>query len=146
MELKEIRSEIKDLIQEALQIFLELIVEDKWQEKLYAIAKNAVVNNDMRSTYKNVYNKLDNMDDRSIFSTKDMDTSLIVAVTYYYGIHHKDKFVNINAKTGTAIYVLSDARNDYGHLTGNESQRELYEGGVVSLHNLKDFLETVDCY
>ena len=149
MELKEIRSEIKDLIQEALQDFLDLVVEDKWQEQLYSIAKNAVVNKELRATYRKAYNKLDSMDDRSKFSTKDMDTSLIVAVTYYYDLYSKDKkdrFVKINPKTGTAIYNLSDARNDYGHLSGNESQRELYQCGLVSLHLLKDFIEIVDCY
>ena len=152
MELKEINSEIKELIQNALQVFLNLVVKDKWQERLYEKAKNAVINNKRRAKYKKVYNILDSMDDKSQFTTKDMDTSLIVEVTYYDDLgnkvkkHKKDKFVEIAPNTQIAIYNLSKSRNDISHITGNESLQELYVNGLVALHNLNDFLETVDCY
>ena len=152
MELKDIRSGIKDLIEDALQDFMALVVEDKWQEKLYAMAKSAVTNNNRRSKYKDVYIVLDKMDDKTKFTTEHMDTSLIVEVTYYDDLgnknrrNKKDKFVEINPKTQIAIYNLSQARNDLSHKTRHESPQKLYENGLVALCFLNDFIETVDCF
>ncbi len=152
MELKDIRSGIKDLIEDALQDFMALVVEDKWQEKLYAMAKSAVTNNDRRAKFKDVYIVLDKIDDKTKFTTKHMDTSLIVEVTYYDDLgnknkrNKKDKFVEINPKTQIAIYNLSQARNDLSHKTRHESPQKLYENGLVALRFLNDFIETVDCF
>lgn len=152
METKEICDEIKDLIQIALQDFLDLIVKDKWQDKLYLKAKNAVNNNIRRTKYKNVYITLDKMDDKSKFKTKDMDTTLIVEVTYYDDLGNKDqknktdRFVKITPKTQIAIYNLSQARNSLSHKSGNESSKKLYKNGLVALQHLSDFIEIVDCY
>lgn len=139
MKIKYIIDDIDDLISKALQDYLYLLVkDDNWQEDLYLIAKDAVDNNSFKSKYIDVYNELDMMEDKSQYKTADMDISLIVSILYY-----RDDFRKISDKTKVALFVLSKDRNKEGHSNRNESSEELYERGLVSLRDLKDFVLSV---
>lgn len=139
MEIKYIVSEIDELICKALQDYLSLVVNNNWQEKLFSIAEDAVINNHFKSKYIAVYNTLVDMDDISKFATSDMDVTLIVSVVYY-----RHDFVNIKDETREALYHLSQDRNQSGHSTKNETPDELFERGISALRNLEVFIRSVD--
>lgn len=137
----EIRNRMADVVKlrcNACQDFLGMVIKPGWQEKLYAIAKDAVENNHYADNYIAAYEKMRDLG-ISNYQVTDMDVSFITQVVKFCG-----SVASVQKPTKEALVKLKDDRNLTNHSDENEEEEELYLRGLLALCNLRNFIRTVD--
>lgn len=120
------------------QDFLGMVIKPGWQEKLYAIAMDAVEHNHYADNYIAAYEKMRDLG-ISNYQVTDMDVSFITQVVKFCG-----SVVSVQKPTKEALVKLKDDRNLTNHSDENEGDEELYLRGLLALCDLRNFVRVVD--
>ena len=138
----EIRNRMANVVKlrcNACQDFLEIILNDGWQQQLYEKAKSEIESN---SRYKDKYiSAYKEMRDIGVenYSVKHMD------ITFMSEILHSCKFmISVSNKIMRAIEQLADDRNLTDHSNENEEAEELYLRALLALCSIRKFINAVD--
>lgn len=123
----------------AYQDFLKLISPSDWKNRFYLKVKDSVESKSpTKNKYLNAYEKIRDYGLDS-YTIDDMDVTLISAL-----LLDKHSIFSIKNETRSAIKKLVEDRNSISHLDENESDDELYLIGLLSLCNMKNFIQIVD--
>ena len=137
----EIRNRMANVVKlrcNACQDFLGMVVKPGWQEKLYAIAKDAVENNHYADNYIAAYEKMRDLG-VSNYQVTDMDVSFITQVVRFCS-----RVVSVQKPTKDALIKLKADRNLTDHSNENEEDEELYLRALLALCDLRNFVRVVD--
>lgn len=135
--------DVKKLESNILQDYLKLVIKPQWAEELYEIAKRKV-NGQYKASYQPIYKR---MRDKGVenYTVEDMDISCICQIVLYEPSLLAGTIDNQIKNSVRGIMIdIRDDRNDYGHLSDNEADEELYDLGRRILRDLKTFVELVD--
>ena len=139
MEIRNRLENVEKLCCNACQDFVRLVLKPNWQKKLYLKAKEAVEHNhEYSENYVSAYEKMRQIGEMN-YKVEYMDISLLSAVIIYC----KDIATTKN-KTREAMKLVRIDRNLKAHSNTNEDDEELYQRGIVTLANLRHFVETID--
>ena len=163
LEIKYRLVDVDTLICVACQEFLSLIITtDKWQEKLFKIAKESTKRKptsnkkessntnestdknekyDKYNKYVNVYENMKDLDDITQFSVAYLDLTMINEIVW-----NCPKLVpeTIDSSTKRRLSDLLNDRNETCHSHKHETSEELYARGISYLDHLKKFVQEVE--
>ena len=140
-----IRNEIDAIVElksHICQDFLQMILCDNWQERLYNKAKSMIETSDsQKKNYVSAYNLMCEKGYTN-YTVKDMDVSFIVVIVQFCS---KCSIVHsIQRSTLSSLIALRDDRNIKCHSSDNEPIEVLFDNCHVSLRLLKTFIERVN--
>lgn len=173
LEIKYRLVDVDTLICVACQEFLSLIITtDKWQEKLFKIAKESTKRKpasnkkessdtnestdkdekyekyDKYNKYVNIYESMKDLENVSQFSVEYLDLTMINEIVWnrpeLIAGKDKDKDIDINIKTKSRLLDLLNDRNETCHSHKHETPEELYARGISYLDHLKKFVKEVE--
>jgi len=141
MKLVSRENEVKQLLNHVLQDFLELDMktgkhnETVWKKEFVHKAKN----HDSRhaSSYQGFLGLINSRED-NYFDTSELDTTIISAI-----YHSGSSFFNCHPDIGTRMSLLNNDRCHVCHENGNETDIELLQWIVGTLHDIENFIDMV---
>lgn len=128
-------NDVEKLRCNACQDFLKMIIIKNWQNELYTLASS----NKDEMVYRAVYQKM-RASGIEQYSVDDMDVTTIFEIVKGCSIIKQ----RVDNRTFTALRNVKEDRNTTGHSSKNEPDADLYLDALISLKNLKAFIETVD--
>lgn len=148
----EIRNRMPDVIKlrtNACQDLLKMIIQPGWQQSLYNNAEQVVNgnSNSLRNTYIHAYHKMrDTQNGISSYSVEDMDVTLICTIVTYWNSssNYDANYAPLCRDSIQALRVLRENRNVTNHSSENEDADELYLRALLSLVNLRRFINVID--
>ncbi len=138
MEVRNRISDVDKLRCNACQDFLKMTIKPGWQKEIYDIAKDAIEHNRYANNYRPTYEKMRDIGIDN-YSVDNMDVTFITQVVCFC-----PSVVTVHKNTKEALKKLRDDRNLNNHLNENEDAEELYLRELLSLCNLKNFINNVD--
>lgn len=142
MELRYRQKAVEELVCNAAQDCLKMMLQQGWQNKMNKYAETAIEGKH-KDKYIQAYNT---MRDYGIenYSVDKMDITMIANVINF-GYKYLQELSKISEKTKKAINLLREDKNDYvSHSSQNESPAEKYLQCIFMLCHLKRFVRTVD--
>ena len=139
-------ADVKKLCTNALQDFLKLVIKADWKNDFYNICKKNVKERKHPEERKHLdiylraYERIRGSGLEK-YDITQMDITLMCALLLFNSNLLKYK---LSSKTKKAVTVLKEDRNFKDHSDENEADDELYLTALVSLYNLRKFVDTED--
>lgn len=144
MELRYRQKAVEELVCNAAQDYLKMVLQQGWQNKMYKYADSVIKGNELfKDKYISVYKTMRDYGEEN-YSVDKMDITCISNVINF-GYKYLQELSKISEKTKKAINLLREDKNDYvSHSSQNESPAEKYLQCIFMLCHLKRFVRTVD--
>lgn len=133
-------ADVKKLCTNALQDFLKLVIKADWKNDFYNICKKNVEEGNHPEVYPKAYEGI-RAYGLEKYDITQMDITLMCALLLFNSNLLKYK---LSSKTRKSVTVLKEDRNFKDHSDENEADDELYLTALVSLYNLRKFVDTED--
>ena len=139
-------ADVKKLCTNALQDFLKLVIKADWKNDFYNICKKNIEERKHPEERKHLdiylraYERIRGSGLEK-YDITQMDITLMCALLLFNSNLLKYK---LSSKTKKAVTVLKEDRNFKDHSDENEADDELYLTALVSLYNLRKFVDTED--
>lgn len=134
------KMDVEKVLSNVLQDFLRMVMPDGWLVSLYHLMESKSESCSLHESCVETYEKMRATDEEN-FSVDMLDISFIKNILQF---DKEYKTYRCDVKTKTALSRIGESRNIYGHLTGNESDEQLYHDHLVDLGNALSFVGTVD--
>ena len=133
-------ADVKKLCTNALQEFLNLVIKTDWKNDFYNICKKNVEEGKHPEIYPKAYEG-SRAYGLEKYDITQMDITLMCALLLFNSNLLKYK---LSSKTRKSVAVLKEDRNFKDHSDENEADDELYLTALISLYNLRKFVDTED--